>query len=581
MGNSNQRRPDRQRNRTQNSSRTHSQARQRTMESSAHPERRRAFEDNRERLERRRASTDSTRRLEKRRMTDERPRQIERRQEVSKQRHRSSSDRQRNETRRREPERIIRPEAAKRQPKKNVPINRTRKPAKIIPYKKPLNINIGMIIFGIIIIYVIICVCMFFSTKHIVGYEVVQGSLSVPNVYKGVALRAEETVSANQAGYINYFAREGEHVGNGDLVYTVNESARLDDYVDAQNPDLQLSDEELYKLKSEISIFQHNFTNKDFSDVYDFSYDIKGTALKLSNERFLNNADANSGNGIISFNYAPKSGVIVYSVDGYENLTADTISSNSLDEKNYEKKQLSSNELISSTDSAYKLITDENWSILIEVTPERAVELEEEEYVNVRFLKNQYTSWAEVRIIRNGASTFAELKFNNSMITFATERFIDIEIISDEETGLKIPNSSIVEKEFYLIPKEYAQVGEKGELTGFLHEVYDENGNVSSEFIEATIYSETETDYYVDTAVLKIGDYIIMPNSLNKYPVSKVATLTGVYNMDKGYADFKEITVLYSNEEYSIVKSNTQYGLSVYDHIVLDAKSVQEDDFLH
>ncbi|MBR1693224.1 MAG: hypothetical protein IJ711_10710, partial [Lachnospiraceae bacterium] len=134
--------------------------------------------------------------------------------------------------------------------------------------------------------------------------------------------------------------------------------------------------------------------------------------------------------------------------------------------------------------------------------------------------------------------------------------------------------------EFYLIPKEYAQVGPKGELNGFLRETYDENGNVSSELVEASIYSESETDYYVDTSSLRIGDYIIMENSQNKYPVSKVGTLIGVYNMDKGYADFKEITVLYSNEEYSIVKSNTQYGLAVYDHIVLDASSVQEDDFL-
>ena len=103
---------------------------------------------------------------------------------------------------------------------------------------------------------------------------------------------------------------------------------------------------------------------------------------------------------------------------------------------------------------------------------------------------------------------------------------------------------------------------------------------MSSELVEASIYSESETDYYVDTSSLRIGDYIIMENSQNKYPVSKVGTLIGVYNMDKGYADFKEITVLYSNEEYSIVKSNTQYGLAVYDHIVLDASSVQEDDFL-
>ena len=121
----------------------------------------------------------------------------------------------------------------------------------------------------------------------------------------------------------------------------------------------------------------------------------------------------------------------------------------------------------------------------------------------------------------------------------------------------------------------------KGELDGFLRETYGENGNISSELIKATIYSESETDYYVDTSTLRIGDYIIMPDSQNKYPISKVGTLIGVYNMDKGYADFKEITVLYSNEEYSIVKSNTQYGLSVYDHIVLDAASVQENDFLH
>ena len=40
-------------------------------------------------------------------------------------------------------------------------------------------------------------------------------------------------------------------------------------------------------------------------------------------------------------------------------------------------------------------------------------------------------------------------------------------------------------------------------------------------------------------------------------------------------------SVLYSNEEYSIVKSNTQYGLSEYDFIVLDAASVNPDDFIY
>ncbi len=51
--------------------------------------------------------------------------------------------------------------------------------------------------------------------------------------------------------------------------------------------------------------------------------------------------------------------------------------------------------------------------------------------------------------------------------------------------------------------------------------------------------------------------------------------------MNKGYADFKQITILDENDEYAIVSSNTQYGLTVYDRIVLDAASVNTDDFIY
>ena len=304
-----------------------------------------------------------------------------------------------------------------------------------------------MIIFGIIFIYAAICVFMYFSSKHIIGYEVVSGSLSVPNVYKGVALRQEQPVIATQAGYVNFFAREGEHVGQGELVYTVDQSGKIAELINTDNEAIGLSESDLNQLKSDILVFQHQYTDADFSDVYDFQFDLKGAALKLSNYNMLNNVDSisNAGTGIVTFCSAPQSGVVVYSIDGYEEMTPDTISANNLDPANYEKKQLASNALISTNDTVYKLITDENWSIMIEVTEERAAQLEAEEYVEVRFLKNQYTSWAKVTILRRGEDVYALLSFTNSMITFAAERFIDIEIISDEVEGLKIPNSSIVE----------------------------------------------------------------------------------------------------------------------------------------
>lgn len=50
---------------------------------------------------------------------------------------------------------------------------------------------------------------------------------------------------------------------------------------------------------------------------------------------------------------------------------------------------------------------------------------------------------------------------------FCTDRFIDIELILEEETGLKIPNSSIVEKEFFIVPKDYVTQGGNGKIMAF------------------------------------------------------------------------------------------------------------------
>ena len=112
-------------------------------------------------------------------------------------------------------------------------------------------------------------------------------------------------------------------------------------------------------------------------------------------------------------------------------------------------------------------------------------------------------------------------------------------------------------------------------------EFFDENGNVVYQFVETTVYNSDENEFYVDNENLSVGEYIYMPDSAEKMPISKSGKLIGVYNMNKGYADFKQITILYQNDEYAIVSSNTKYGLTVYDRIVLDASSVNTDDFVY
>lgn len=457
---------------------------------------------------------------------------------------------------------------------------------KIVKYRKPLNLNIGMIIFAAIFVYIIICVFGYFTQKHIVPYEVTAGSLSTNNIYRGIALRKEEIVTADRAGYINYYAREGERVGVGNLVYTLDESGRLSEYLGAENSgENSLTKEDLSELKSEISNFANNFDKENFSQVYDFKYDVKGTILKLANANVLKNIDTINSSGLselISFCRAPQTGVVIYSVDNYEDLTLEQFTKDLYNSQNYEKTQLISNELIASGDPVYKLSKSEDWSLVIQVDEEKALELEELGFVKVKFLKNQNTSWAEVkRYINPDGDIFVQLAFTNSMITFCTDRFLDIELITEDEKGLKIPNSSIVEKEFFIVPKEYVTKGGNSNNNGVMRETYAEDGTVTTEFVETTIYNETDTEYYLDDSQLRIGDYIIKPESTEKSVISKRGTLIGVYNINKGYADFKQINILYQNDEYSIVKSNTQYGLSVYDYIVLDASSVEENEIIN
>ncbi len=458
---------------------------------------------------------------------------------------------------------------------------------KVTKYRRPLNLNIGMLIFAAMFIYIVILVVTYLRTDHIVGYNVQEGSLTSNSIYKGIALRREEIVPCTNAGYVNYFTREGYRVAVGNLVYTIDETGRLSDYINTnESGENSLSDSDLSELKSEITAFTSRFDRKQFTDVYNFKYSVEGTVLKLANYNILENVNSlndNSGTALVNYCYAAKSGIVTYSVDGYENLKLEDMTAEHFDQKEYEKKHLVNNELLANGDPAYKLSTDEDWSIVILVEDESLAEqLVEEEYIEVKFLKNQYTSWGKVESFQNEAGdTFVELSFTNSMVTFCTDRFIDIELLLEDEKGLKIPNSAIVEKEFFIVPKEYVTKGGNSGKSGVLLEVYDEEGNASTEFVPTTIYDETETEYYLDDSVLHAGSYIIKPESTQKHAVSKTGSLIGVYNINKGYADFKQVSILYQNEEYSIVKSNTAYGLNVYDHIVLDATLVNDNDFIY
>ena len=348
-----------------------------------------------------------------------------------------------------------------------------------------------------------------------------------------------------------------------------------------------LSNRELAEFRSEIVGFIHGFDNINFARTYDFKYSLKNTVLKLANANMLESIGglgSDLGVNIINYAYAPDSGLVTYWTDGYEGLTAQEVTKAHFEEKDYEKKQMLGNTLAAAGDAVYKMCTREEWSLVIPIEAQRGATLQEKGTVKVRFLKNQYESWAYVKLVTGAdGETYLQLSFNNSMVTFLSDRFLDVELIVEDERGLKIPVSSIVQKEFFLIPEDYIVVQGNNGRGSIMRQCFLEDGSISSEMLEIDIYNfdNESKEYYLDSSILDVGNILYKLDSQETFTVSKRATLTGVYNMNKGYADFKQINILYQNEEYAIVKSNTKYGLNVYDYIVLNADTVKDDQFIN
>ena len=452
-------------------------------------------------------------------------------------------------------------------------------------YHKPWNINIGMIIFGVMFVYIIICILMYTRTEHLNGYEVKTGSLTVNNVYRGIALREESIYQAIDAGFIYYFVSEGSHVACGDLVYAVDSSSNLAELMNETAQEDKLTNSDLSRLKGKLMNYRNSFDEKVFSTVYEFKHDLQNEIAKLNDQALLHAMNGLTDTAGIKKYYADKAGSVVFSSDGYEALKPQEVTWDSFNEETYVKTQFLAAERFGKSDSVYKLVTKEDWEVVIPVDTERVQELVEAEYVRVKFMEDQYE--ASGRVTAYGSDekqgvTFVGLSFTTSMINYITDRFVDVELILEENTGLKIPNSAIAQRNFFLIGEDYIVLGSDNKNQGVMRQTFTEDNEITTEFVKTPIYNvdEKEGIYYVDESVLKVGDVLYKPDSTETYTVSKQAALVGVYNINKGYADFKQIKVLYNNDEYSIVESNTKYGLRAYDHIALEAASVVADQFV-
>lgn len=471
--------------------------------------------------------------------------------------------------------------------------------------RKVAGLNIGTIMFGILFIYMSFSAILYFTTTHIESYQVTSGPLSRNETYTGLAIREETVCTAPSSGYITYYAREGSKINASGAVYGLSSTKK-------STSTASLATEELLKIRNDMMSFSKGFNSSKFNNTYSFKYELKGNILQyaesensssapLTSDEYDESDDSSGEDNITNSNvYAgnesicqsQSDGIILYSTDNYEGKTIDTVTAEDFDQNSYHETDLKTSDSVQSGDDVYTIITDERWSLLIPLSDKQAEKLKDRSTIRVKFLKDDMTQNGDFSIITIDGGKYGQIDFNKGLIRYASDRFLDIELVTNIVVGLKIPLSSIVTKDFYVVPSRMATT--QNNETGFmLASGNKDSGTFKSvniyASVEDTSVSKLATDgsedqpmiYYIDKSSFKEGDALIDPDTGEKYIIGETDTLEGVYCINKGYAVFRRIEILDQNEEYAIVSKNTSYGLARYDHIVRNADKVKEEDILY
>lgn len=455
----------------------------------------------------------------------------------------------------------------------------------VVKMHRPHSLNIGVVIFFIIIIYVIFNVFSYLTSSPIAEYEVGQGTIATNHVYHGLILRDETVVYAGQSGYINYYLKNGSKASINDVIYSIDTNGDLSKKITTATADgTSLSTQDLCDISSKIDTFRNFYDSNTFSSVSLFKAELNSQLAQTLSENALKNlekvVDSAEANNTFYKKKPERPGIIVYYTDGYENVSVENFTADNFITTNYSKNNLDDKVELAANDPAYKRINSESWNVIIQVSDDIIKELGDSSSVKIRFCKDDYTATVPFSVVKKDGNYYLNLSLKTAMIRYVNDRFVDVELVVSEKNGLKIPNSAITSKEFYTIPKEFFTTGGDSSAPSLM--VQDKTGNKGAiNLLQPTIYFESDDAYYVDDESVTAGDIITKSDSSQTYTVgTDVDELTGVYNINKGYAVFKQINILSQNENYTIIETKTSYGIALYDHIALDGSKVKENQLV-
>lgn len=449
------------------------------------------------------------------------------------------------------------------------------------------SVFIGIFLILAVIIYMVVRICMFLGKEKTSIYEVVAQDLSYDHTFRGICIREESVISSQSSGYINYYVNNGKKAAKNSVVYSLDKSNTSYARNLSEYSDIELTSEDASLIRNYISDHMLASDGYDLSGTKEFEEGLEVISASVINERVLkkldSKADSPSSSSGSEFCRTPMSGVISYYSD-----TLVGIGSNDLDDRYFDKayscesSYIKAQGLVSAGTPVYRICSNENWSIVAKVTEEFFVDNLEKTSINAYIDDKTDSIKGDIKLFQKGSSYFCEFSLGNYMSEFINKRFVEIEFCHEASKGLKIPVTSIVQRDYYLIPVSLLVDDDSYSGKVLKIEKYDETtGNIYYDVVYQNKYYSDGYYAYFEKDLLLEGDNAVNPETGERVRIGLINNLEGVYNVNKGYYQFVRIERLRQNSEYVIVRVDTPGGLKAYDHIALNGNEALDTAIIY
>lgn len=439
---------------------------------------------------------------------------------------------------------------------------------------------IGVIIFAFVFIYMIIYAFFLSNKDHVPIYEVQAEEENTQQTYKGIALRDESIISCDYSGNINYYVQNGKKTAKNGIVYSIDEGSTRSGEITSLSGIDRLADNDIKSIKNVIYGYLDDYSDFRLNEVNEFKNEISDTIYSLVNDNSIENMKkigADSSNSAFHIKRTDVAGVISYKTDSVCGLGFDDLKPEMFqDSYDFKTKNIKSTGLVGQGEPVCRIVTDDNWKIAVKIPEELYVRFIERDSISL-YINDYYVPvTGSVQTLQRDSDYYVLISIDKYMSMYIDHRVLDIKFVMNDETGLKIPVSSKVDKAFYIVPMSVFVEDESYRANMLLRECSDKEGGFMYEQVYIDKFFTDNTYAYVDTKYLNDGDVLVNNETGERYSVHATGTIEGVFNVNKGFNQFVRIEKIRANGEYIIIRNNTPDGLRIYDHIALNAKDAQD-----